>query len=228
VAKNAKAVIVAVVVILASGALVAGGLVLPAAALFVVGLVGVAALHKQGTEDEVDTGGKSKLDRALEDRVTPSGPATPAAPTAPASEGLPTWRPTGGPSTPATPIPRREPAADVPEPATPSWDTWQDRGPTEELDEENPLSDLDRLDEIDPIAEVERIEGRTASGAVASSPAGSFSFSSTPQPINEAAVQTPDDVMAASEAVELHVADGEDSELARLLAKVQQRLAAYE
>jgi hypothetical protein len=226
VAKNAKVVIAAVVVILASGALAAGGLVLPAAAVFVVGLVGVAALHKQGTEEEVDTGGKSKLDRALEDRVTPS-PAAPAAPAAPASEGLPTWRPTGGTSAPTAPIPRREPAP-ADEPATPSWDTWQDRGPTEELDEENPLSDLDRLDEIDPIAEVERIEGRTASGAVASSPAGSFSFSSTPQPINEAAVQTPDDVMAASEAVELHVADGEDSELARLLAKVQQRLAAYE
>jgi hypothetical protein len=63
---------------------------------------------------------------------------------------------------------------------------------------------------------------------VASSPAGNFSFSSAPRPIDEAAVQTPDDVMAASEATELIVGDGEDSELARLLAKVQQRLAAYE
>jgi hypothetical protein len=48
-------------------------------------------------------------------------------------------------------------------------------------------------------------------------------------PINEA-VSSPDDIMAASQATELSVATAADdnSELAKLLAKVQQRLAAYE
>lgn len=48
--------------------------------------------------------------------------------------------------------------------------------------------------------------------------------------INEA-VSTADDIMAASEATELHLEtsnSGDDGELAKLLAKVQARLAAYE
>jgi hypothetical protein len=48
-------------------------------------------------------------------------------------------------------------------------------------------------------------------------------------PINEE-VSSPDDIMAASQATELSIATAADdnSELAKLLAKVQQRLAAYE
>ena len=49
-------------------------------------------------------------------------------------------------------------------------------------------------------------------------------------PIDEA-VSSADDIMAASEATELHIDDGSsggDGELAKLLAKVQERLAAYE
>jgi hypothetical protein len=59
---------------------------------------------------------------------------------------------------------------------------------------------------------------------------GGFSFSSAPAVINEEEIKTADDIMAASHATELElpIADGGDSELARLLAKVQARLSAYE
>jgi hypothetical protein len=49
-----------------------------------------------------------------------------------------------------------------------------------------------------------------------------------PSPINEA-VSSADDIMAGSKATELQVQqDDDNSELAKLLAKVQARLAAYE
>jgi hypothetical protein len=57
-----------------------------------------------------------------------------------------------------------------------------------------------------------------------------FASSLISSPINED-VASADDIMAASEATELHIPDadeGDDSELAKLLAKVQARLAAYE
>ena len=46
-------------------------------------------------------------------------------------------------------------------------------------------------------------------------------------PVNED-VAGADDIMAASQATELHLADGEQTELQKLLAKVQIRLSAYE
>ena len=64
--------------------------------------------------------------------------------------------------------------------------------------------------------------------APAPSSSGLFSVAS---PIDEN-VHSDDDIMAASQATELHVepdeAEGDNSELAKLLAKVQSRLAAYE
>jgi hypothetical protein len=56
---------------------------------------------------------------------------------------------------------------------------------------------------------------------------GAFSFGSAPPIINED-VTTADDIMAASHATELDEEATDDSELAKLLAKVQARLAAYE
>lgn len=64
---------------------------------------------------------------------------------------------------------------------------------------------------------------------------GGFSFSSAPPVVNED-VESADDIMAASHATELSVVKepaaaggpGENSELAKLLAKVQARLSAYE
>ena len=88
------------------------------------------------------------------------------------------------------------------------------------------LDELDEFDSLDDLAEldVDLVEDRPASSA-ASAP--SFSFAAAPAVINEE-VSTADDIMAASTATELHVEDAGDSELARLLAKVQARLSAYE
>ena len=76
--------------------------------------------------------------------------------------------------------------------------------------------ELDELTELDD----EPIAQPAAAGSA-------FSFSAAPAVINEE-VSTADDIMAASTATELHVEDAGDSELARLLAKVQARLSAYE
>lgn len=86
--------------------------------------------------------------------------------------------------------------------------------------ESNPLDDLVGLDALDPIAEVERIEGRSTSLF-----GGDPTFQA---PINEQ-VSTADDIMAASQATELNLSGSEEqTELQKLLAKVQIRLSAYE
>ena len=85
-------------------------------------------------------------------------------------------------------------------------DTWEAEASTED-------DDVWGADEV----------AETSSGA-----SGLFSVAS---PIDEN-VESADDIMAASQATELHVEDedagGDNSELAKLLAKVQSRLAAYE
>ena len=89
--------------------------------------------------------------------------------------------------------------------------------------------------DVDVIAEVERIEAREFGGVdvdeveveeVDADPQPSTGLFSVPAPINED-VQSDDEIMAASQATELTVAE-DNSELAKLLAKVQARLAAYE
>jgi hypothetical protein len=120
-----------------------------------------------------------------------------------------------------------EPTSWLDEPATDeqSWadgSTWDDSAVSVDT---NPLDELARLDEIDVIAEFERLDEREA-------PATSMFDVPAPvlepvTPINEA-VSTADDIMAASQATELHVEEDDNSELAKLLAKVQARLAAYE
>jgi hypothetical protein len=104
---------------------------------------------------------------------------------------------------------------------------WDDRRASFDR---NPLDDLDQLDDVDVVAEVERIEARaTATGAGPSAEAGAAAGSlfSVPSPINED-VSNDDDIIAASQATELTVARTGNAELAKLLAKVQERLAAYE
>jgi hypothetical protein len=237
VAKHAKVIIAALVVVILSFLMALSGEPMFGAAVLVLGMLGIAVLREKqdGDEHEISAGdGKSKLDQAMES-ASPRADATPATPAAPATD-LPTWSPssfdrTPSPATPATPEPfafrtPAEPPAEAPAAApAPAWDTWRefDGGTVaDEYDAHNPLGALDRLDEIDPIAEVERLESLGAS-----SPRAAFSFSAGPT-IDEQAVRTDDDIMAASQATELHVVDGADSELARLLAKVQARLAAYE
>jgi hypothetical protein len=87
--------------------------------------------------------------------------------------------------------------------------------------ESNPLDDLVGLDALDPIAEVERIEGRSGSLF-----GGDPTFQA---PIINEQVSTADDIMAASQATELNLSGSEEqTELQKLLAKVQIRLSAYE
>ncbi len=87
--------------------------------------------------------------------------------------------------------------------------------------ESNPLDDLVGLDALDPIAEVERIEGRSGSLF-----GGDPTFQA---PIINEQVSTADDIMAASQATELNLTGSEEqTELQKLLAKVQIRLSAYE
>jgi hypothetical protein len=118
------------------------------------------------------------------------------------------------------------------------------------LDDIDPIAEVERLDAIDadPLGSLDTAEeldsfeldefedefdlGEPEPPKAAPAKSGGFSFSSAPAVINEEEIKTADDIMAASHATELELpaaegADG-DSELARLLAKVQARLSAYE
>jgi hypothetical protein len=240
-------------------------------AVVVIGGAGIFLLLRQEDDDYGDDGGstrtrtkpakakkgKARLDEILDEKsARAGGTATKRAParSTPPSGGLPTWTP-GSVDSGAT----DDTASSGPDDNDSSWDTWEKEWPSDAdtliLEEDDPLSSLDRLDDIDPVAEVERLDAEDDPFAslrseievdleaddtfeldeltelddepiVASSGSG-FSFSSAPSVINEE-VSTADDIMAASTATELHVEDAGDSELARLLAKVQARLSAYE
>lgn len=114
-------------------------------------------------------------------------------------------------------------------------------------EERNPLDDLAGLDELDPIAEVERLEAEHGTIPTADDHAFFDDFHELEallaaseeglafeaQMVDEQ-VASSDDILAASEATALVIdadaeTDPEDtSELAKLLAKVQARLAAYD
>lgn len=124
-------------------------------------------------------------------------------------------------------------------------DSLDDIDPIAEVERLDSLDTLDSLDSLDPIGTLDTAEDLDDfefeddfdeslldddEPAVEKS-SGGFSFSSAPAVINEDEIKTADDIMAASHATELElpdIADGGDSELARLLAKVQARLSAYE
>ncbi|WP_208028478.1 hypothetical protein [Rhabdothermincola sediminis] len=130
----------------------------------------------------------------------------------------------------------------------PSWDEGDRWSNGEVALDRNPLDALDRLDEVDVVAEVERIEARGAlldeftedlqpvstedlqPVSIQDRVGNDGLASPVVSPINEN-VSSADDIMAASQATELTVvapAATDNSELAKLLAKVQARLAAYE
>lgn len=204
---------------------------------------GGSAPKKKGKE----LTGKKRLDALLDSQAEGGTTSTKSRPApAPTGEGLPTWG--GGLDTWTPPAEEAEVAEEAP---ANNWDTWDnnwsgDDADTLTLDTENPLDNLDQLDDIDPIAEVERIDagedsisfdefeeewsvtddaGTDTVEDTASE--GAFSFGSAPPIINED-VTSADDIMAASHATELDEEATDDSELAKLLAKVQARLAAYE
>ena len=105
-------------------------------------------------------------------------------------------------------------------------DTWEAEASTEDDDvwtaETTDTWEAEASTEDDDVWGADEV-AETSSGA-----SGLFSVAS---PIDEN-VESADDIMAASQATELHVEDedagGDNSELAKLLAKVQSRLAAYE
>jgi hypothetical protein len=189
---------------------------------------------------------RSEADETQVGNITPNQPLSPWSP----DGGLNAWTPpvsyTALPDAPIAPAPMAEPPVVEPTPAeTSSWsDSWSNdddswnSAPTATWEsptstETNPLDDLQGLDTLDPIAEVERIEARTADDTPAPpAPAeeqtfATFSFGNASAKVNED-VADADDIMAASQATELHLAAGEQTELQKLLAKVQIRLSAYE
>ena len=200
------------------------GLVVVIVAL--LGAVGALRLLQPDTSDPFAEA-RSEADESNTGTLTPNDPLTPWSPdgalsawTPPAEVVPPDPSPTDI-MPPAEPVSPPQPA---PEPATSydssTWDsptTW-DTEPARAA-ESNPLDDLVGLEALDPIAEVERIEGRAAAAPSLIDFHGGQ--------VNED-VSGADDIMAASQATELNLADGEQTELQKLLAKVQIRLSAYE
>lgn len=218
--------------------------------VLVVGvLAGVVVLRRTADGAGAGRGNRSKAETPLDLIGETSLPLT-SSPAAP----LPTWTPpsqlVGDQAT------ARETARDDASPswddASQSWGSDQswDSGPSwDEGDrwssgevalDRNPLDALDRLDEVDVVAEVERIEARGAlldeftedlqPVSIQDRVGNDALASPVVSPINEN-VSSADDIMAASQATELTVvapAAADNSELAKLLAKVQARLAAYE
>jgi hypothetical protein len=194
---------------------------------------------------------RNEADETQVGNITPSQPLAPWSP----EGGLNAWTPpvtfTSLPDAPPAPqapdlAPPPAPTFEPTEPA-PAWsddwssgDTWSSSSATTwdappSSTETNPLDELQGFDSLDPIAEVERIENRAADDSYAPpepAPAEetftSFSFGNASAPLVNEDVSDADDIMAASQATELHLAAGEQTELQKLLAKVQIRLSAYE
>jgi hypothetical protein len=208
--------IVVAVLVAAGLALWRLGPIVAVGVLVVGGLLAAVAARRLA-----DRGGSSTLD-TLRDATAPDT-AVPLEPWSP-PEPLQPWRP-------PEPVEMTEPG----------WDDgvgWDDRDVAVDT---NPLDELDRLEDLDVVAEVERLEattfdeeiwetdldaaGRDGHGAATTTSAF------TVHRVNED-VHSAEDIMAASHATELSFSGGsgggENSELAKLLAKVQARLAAYE
>jgi hypothetical protein len=213
-----------------------------------VGILSYRFLHEDVSDPFADA--RTAADEAQVGNITPSQPLAPWSP----DGGLNAWTPpvtfTSLPDAPPAPpaadlAPPSAPTFEPTEPA-PAWsddwssgDSWNSPAPATwdappSSTETNPLDELQGFDTLDPIAEVERIEGRAADdGYAPAEPAPAeetfttFSFGNASHFVNED-VSDADDIMAASQATELHLANGEQTELQKLLAKVQIRLSAYE
>lgn len=227
-------VLLALLAFLRIGPLVGLLVLLAGAGGLVVVLRRTAGLGGGGRRDR----GESFLEASIGTLDAPAAPSN--APTLQPwtpPEGLQPWTP---PEDIAEPEVTEEPAVDLvdelvdPDELERAWEGTSAWGEAEVEVDANPLDELERLDDVDVIAEVERIEARESSTlefdevevvAEPEAPASSGLFS-VPAPINED-VRSDDEIMAASQATELSVAE-DNSELAKLLAKVQARLAAYE
>ena len=240
----------AIGLILALGGHMTVGLLVLAIGL-IAGFAGLRLTRPDTSDPFADA--RSEADQTNTGTLTPNEPLTAWAP----EGGLSAWTPPVdlAPLAPTEPYPATPELEPEPYPATPdfepepasswndtNWDStvsWPaDPAPVTEapavapslapapapapVTETNPLDDLVGLEALDPIAEVERIESRES--ATTDSYTGFTPFDA---PVNEN-VTGADDIMAASQATELNLADGEQTELQKLLAKVQIRLSAYE
>jgi hypothetical protein len=211
-----------------------------------------------GTRGKAKRGkGKQKLDDYLnrEHKAPTAAPAPPRTGGLPAwnPTALDTWQP---PSLSEAEVVEEETASNQWDSWDNDWDansnsdTIVEENPLAELDrldEIDPVAEIERLDSLtkeesydsptglDSAEEIDKFDFDEAeldlqTDVASAEESDSFSFGSAPGVINEDEIKTADDIMAASEATELTVpvADGGESELARLLAKVQARLSAYE
>jgi len=222
---------IAVVVVLGAVGYLFGGPIVALGGL-VVGVLGVMVVLQRtadAPEAPVAKERKPRRDRSGTDRLSEIGGGA-AAPL------LPTWSP------PAEEVePEPAPTTNWDDGWNPSGDEWSSNDSFSNegaVDlEPNPLDEISSLEDIDVIAEVERFEvsSLVEDPVVDEIEVVEFGRESTElpvlehYPINEE-VSTADDIMAASQATELTVNEsaGENAELAKLLAKVQARLAAYE
>ncbi|HEY5154760.1 MAG TPA: hypothetical protein VIJ47_08505 [Acidimicrobiales bacterium] len=200
-------------------------------AVIAIGLVGGVVFLRVTRPDQSDpfADARSVADETNVGNITPTEPLAPWSP----DGGLTAWTP---PVDLAPPAPVAEPSYEPAVEPTSEWDdasweqsvTWEPPAPAAPA-ETNPLDDLVGLDHLDPIAEVERIEERETAAPGAFQPLAfdDIELDIHGNAVNEA-VSGADDIMAASQATELHLAAGEQTELQKLLAKVQIRLSAYE
>jgi hypothetical protein len=139
-------------------------------------------------------------------------------------EALPTWQP----EPLATWSPPEELVATEVE-ALPSFEEFESLRSMDSMDEGEFMTEVERLDELAEDGGFEEFEYETEVEEPA--PAKSGSLFSAPAPIREIEdVHSDEDILRASAATSLNVApaSGGNTELAKLLAKVQSRLAAYE
>ena len=220
-----------------------------------LGLLGAFVAMRLNTAERVDpfTDARAEADESQVGNLTPNQPLAPWSP----EGGLNAWTPpvslTGAPDAPPLPAaaPVDQPVDEPVEAPNTGWsnewnndDSWHSTSAftdSSTANDTNPLDELQGLDHLDPIAEVERIEARSADESAPEAPAagGGFGFGSATRAANDEMVALhgntvnedvagADDIMAASQATELHLADGEQTELQKLLAKVQIRLSVYE
>ncbi len=202
--------------------------------------------------------GKKRLDALIEGGTsdTKTKPR-PAAATPPPGGGLPTWSGPDVSAGDDIEVVDETPAADwdtwdsewagEADGDTLTEDAANPLDNLDQLDDIDPIAEVERLDaldeeEFDALGGLdleeddvvaletgdEEADDEPAAADSGASSGGAFSFTSAPMVINED-VESADDIMAASHATELELdEDAADSELAKLLAKVQARLAAYE
>lgn len=225
---NAKALIgLGIVVVLAVVAYLAFGDngILAAGVVAIVGLVAIYVMRRAADKREAEE------ETAYFEETVGETPAAPAGSTA---GGLPTW--SAEPLAPWTPPEDTAPAHD--EPAYTFDSALDDDG---EFDTST-LDELAGFDDLDAVAEVETqvvaTDGDTGveyeevvEAEVEAEPVRTSLFSA-PAPIRED-VHSDDEILEASHATELHIGEsgggaGGNAELAKLLAKVQSRLEAYQ